>query len=69
MSQVFLVELIYHVMLWLNAFMTKTGVSAMLLLRKIVYRHKLDFPKHCKTQFGTYCKAHDKPVLTNTMVT
>jgi hypothetical protein len=41
----------------------------MLLPRKIVYRHKLDFTKHCKAQFGTYCEAHNKPVPTNTMVT
>jgi hypothetical protein len=41
----------------------------MLSPHNIVYRHKLDFAKHCKAQFGTYCKAHDKPVPTNTMVT
>jgi hypothetical protein len=69
MPQVILIELIYHVVLWLNAFPKKTGVSAMLLLHKIVYRHKLDFAKHCKAQFGTYCKAHNKPVPTNTIVT
>ncbi len=66
---VILVELIYHVMLWLNAFLTKTGLSTTLLLHKIVYRHKLDFTKHCKGQFGTYCKAHSKPIPTNMMVT
>jgi hypothetical protein len=69
MPQVILIELIYHVVLWLNAFPTKTGMSAMLLPREIVYRHKLDFAKHCKAQFGTYCKAHNDPVLTNMMVT
>ena len=36
---------------------------------KIVYRHKLDFAKHCKSPFGTYCKVHDEPAPTNTMVT
>ncbi len=69
MPQIILIELIYYVVLWLNAFQTKSGVSKMLLPRKIVYRHKLDFTKHCKTQFGTYCKAHDEPTPTNTMVT
>jgi hypothetical protein len=67
--QVILIKLFYHIMLWLNTFLTKTRVSAMLLPCKIVHRHKLDFAKHCKAQFGTYCKAHDKPVLTNTVVT
>jgi hypothetical protein len=69
MPQVILIELIYHVVLWLNAFLTKTGMSAMLSSPKIDYRHKLDFPKHCKAQFGINCEAHDKPVLTNRMAT
>jgi hypothetical protein len=69
MPQIMLIELIYHVVLWLNAFPTKSGVSMMLLPCKIVYRHKLDFTKHCKAQFGTYCKAHHEPTPMNTMVT
>ena len=71
MPQIILIELIYHVMLWLSTFptTTKTGVSTMLSLHQIVYRHKLNFSKHCKAQFVTYCKAHNKPVPTNTMVT
>ncbi len=63
MPQTILIELIYYVVMWLNAFPTKTGVS------KILYRHKLGFEKHYKAQFGTYCEAHDKPVPTNMMVT
>jgi hypothetical protein len=69
MPQIMLIELIYHVVLWLNAFLTKLEVSKMLLPCKIVYRHKLNFAKHCKAQLGTYCKAHDEPTLTNMMVT
>jgi hypothetical protein len=69
MPQIMLIELIYHVVLWLNAFPTKSGVSETLLPRKIVIRHKLNFTKHCRAQFGSYCKAHDEPVPTNTMVT
>jgi hypothetical protein len=69
MPQIMLIELIYHVVLWLNAFPTKSGVSETLLLCKIVMRHKLNFTKHCKAQFGSYCKAPDEPVPTNTMVT
>jgi hypothetical protein len=63
------IELIYHVVLRLNAFLTKSGVSTMLSPRKNVYRCKLYFVKHCKAQFGTYREAHDKPTLMNTMVT
>jgi hypothetical protein len=69
MPQFMLVELIYHVVLWLNAFPTKSGKSEALSLHKIVMRHKLDFTKHCKALFGSYCETHDKPVPTNTMVT
>ena len=56
-------------MFWLSVFPTKSGVSTMLSSHKIVYRHKLDFTKHCKAQFGTYCKAHNEPTPTNKMVT
>jgi hypothetical protein len=69
MPQIMLVELIYHVVLWLNAFPTKSGVSETLSPHKIVMRHKLDFAKHCRVLFGSYCKTHDKPVPTTTMVT
>jgi hypothetical protein len=69
MPQLMLIELIYHVVLWLNAFLMKSGVSATLSPREIVLRHKLDFAKHCKALFGSYCEAHDKPVPSNTMAT
>lgn len=36
--------------------------------REIVLCHKLDFKKHCKTPFGSYCVAHDEPASTNNMV-
>jgi hypothetical protein len=48
-------------------FPAKSGVSEMLSPRKIVYRHKLDFAKHCKLPFGTYCEVRDDPTRTNTM--
>ncbi len=69
MPQIMLIELIYHVVLWLNAFPKKSGVSKTLSPRKIVMQHKLDFKKHCRAQFGSYCETHDEPVPTNTMVT
>lgn len=68
MPQLMLIELIYHVVLWLNAFPMKSGVSKTLSPREIVLRHKLDFAKHCKAPFGSYCEAHDEPVPSNTMV-
>ncbi len=64
-----LIELIYHVVLWLNAFLTKTGFSKVFLPCKIVFFQKLKFAKHCQAVFGLYCKIHDKPTPTNMMVT
>ncbi len=69
MPRLMLIELVYHMVLWPNAFLAKSGVSKTLSPCKIVYRHKLDFTKHCKSPFGTYCKVHDEPAPTNTMVT
>jgi hypothetical protein len=69
MPRLMLIELIYHVVLWLNAFPANSGVSETLSPREIVYRHKLDFAKHCKSPFRTYCEVHDEPAPTNTMVT
>jgi hypothetical protein len=57
------------VVLWLNAFPLKSGVSANLSPRKLVIRHKLNFSKHCRAQFGSCCKVHNKLVLTNSMIT
>ncbi len=69
MPQVILIELIYHVVLWLNAFPSRSGISETLSPREIVLRHKLDYKKHCRAPFGSYCEAHDEPAPTNSMVT
>jgi hypothetical protein len=69
MPRLMLIELIYHMVLWLNAFLEKSGVSETLPPCKIVYRHKLDFAKHCRSPFGTYCEVHDELMPTNSMVT
>jgi hypothetical protein len=69
MPQLMLIELIYHVVLWLNAFPMKSGVFATLSPQEIVLRHKLDFGKQSKALFGSYCEAHDEPVPSNTMAT
>ena len=60
-------EIIYFVMLWLNAFPVKTGVSSMHLPRELFVRWKLDYAKHCRVLPGTYCEVHDKPSLSNLM--
>ena len=68
MPRVILIELIYHVVLWLNAFPCKSGISDTLSPRELVYRHRLDFAKHFRAPFGSYCEVHDEPAPTNNMV-
>jgi len=68
MPQIILIELIYHVVLWLNAFPAKSGVSETLSPREIVLRHRLDFKKHCRAPFGSSCEAHDEPTPKNNML-
>jgi len=47
MPRLMLIELVYHMVLWLNAFPVNSGVSETLSSREIVYyRCKLDFVKH-----------------------
>jgi hypothetical protein len=69
MPRLMLIELIYHMVLWLNALPARFGVFETLSPHKIVYRHKLDFAKYCRLPFGTYCEVHNEPMPTNSMVT
>jgi hypothetical protein len=69
MPQVMLIKLIYHVILLLNAFPSQSGISDLLLPWELVLWHCLNFKRHCKAPFSTYCKAHDDSTPTNNMVT
>jgi hypothetical protein len=59
---------IYFMVLWLNAFPVKSGISQTFLPRELLVRWWLDYKKHCRVLPGTYCEVHDEPVPTNTMV-
>ncbi len=61
------IEFVYFMVLWLNAFPAKTGISSTFSPRELIVRWKLDYKKHCRVLPGTYCEAHDEPVPTNTM--
>ncbi|KAL7480380.1 hypothetical protein ACHAW6_006074, partial [Cyclotella cf. meneghiniana] len=61
------IELIHFIVLWLNAFPVKSGISTKFSPRELVQRHKLSAKVHCKTPFGTYCEVHDEPDPSNTM--
>ena len=61
-----LIEMISFVVMWLNAFPTKSGLSEDLSPREIVMRTKLTFDKHCRVPlFGAYVETHDHPDKTN----
>ncbi|KAL7470808.1 hypothetical protein ACHAXS_011072 [Conticribra weissflogii] len=62
-----IIEMMYHCAMWLNAFPTKNGVSTKFSPREIVTRQPLDFTKHCRTPFGSYCEVHDEPAPLNSM--
>jgi hypothetical protein len=61
------IHLVYFAVLWLNSLPAAAGVSDKYSPWEIILGRKLDFEKHCKTTFGSYIKAHDDPITTNTM--
>lgn len=62
------IELIYMVVLWLNAFPVRNGISSVYSPRELVVRFQMDFKKHCRVLFGEYCEVHDEPEPSNSMV-
>ncbi len=61
------IKFVYFIVLWLNAFPVKSGISATNLPRELILRWRLDYKKHCRVLPGTYYEVHDEPVPTNTM--
>ena len=59
--------LVRMVVLWLNNFPPKSGVSTVFSPRQIVIGSKLDMKKHCKAEFGAYAQVHHDRQFTNTM--
>ena len=57
----------YFVVLWLNAFPVRNGVSKFYSPRSIVLHTKLNWKRHCQVPFGTYCEIHDEPDPSNDM--
>ncbi len=61
------IKFVYFIVLWLNAFPGKSGISGTYLPRELILRWRLDYKKHCRMLPGMYCKVHDEPIPTNTM--
>ena len=59
-------DFIYFVMLCLNAFPVKSGVSNIFSSRKILLRWRMDAKKHCRVLPGSYCNVHDESNPSNT---
>ncbi len=61
------IEFVYFVVLWLNAFPVKTGISGVYSPRELLVGWRLDNKKHYCVLLGTYCKVHDEHIPSNTM--
>jgi hypothetical protein len=61
------IEFVYFMVLWMNAFPVKSGISTTFSPRELMMRWRLDYKKHCRVMPGTYCEVHDEPLPTNTM--
>jgi hypothetical protein len=62
-----IIEMMAHVVLWLNAFPPASGVSATYSPRTIMTGTALDFTKHCQIPFGAYAEVHEDINKTNTI--
>lgn len=60
-----LIEMVSFVVMWLNAFPSKSGILQEYSPREIVLCTKLDFAKHCHLPFGTCIQVHNNPDKTN----
>ena len=61
------IEFFYFMVLWMNTFPVKSGVSDKISPCKLLLRWRLNYKKHCRVKLGTYCEVHDEPNPTNTM--
>ena len=62
-----IIEFVYFIALWINAFPEKAVISKLYSPCEIISGHKLDFKLHYRMDFVEYEKVHDEPSLTNSM--
>ncbi len=68
MPEQILVKFINFVVLWLNLFLSKSGISKPRSPQEIVIRQTLNYIKYCKAQFGACCKFFIDPTPSNMLV-
>ena len=56
------------IVLWLNAFPVKSGISSTFSPWELLVCWRLDYKKHCRVLPGRYCEVHDEPMPTNMMM-
>ncbi len=61
------IEFIYFIVLWLNAFPVKSGISSTVSPCKLLVWWKLDYKKHCQVLPEMFCEVHKEPLPSNTM--
>ncbi len=61
------IELVYFMVLWLNAFPVKMGISGVYSPQELMVRRHLNYTKHCRVLPRVYCEVHNEPVPSNTM--
>jgi hypothetical protein len=59
MPDVFIIHLVYFAVMWINAFISDSGVSSVFSPKEIVTGQKFDFKLHCKARFGSYVEASE----------
>jgi hypothetical protein len=67
LPKLMMIELIHFIVLWLNNFPVKSGVSTKFSPRELICRHRLSTKVHFKTPFGAYCEVYDEPTPSNSM--
>ena len=67
MPKIMVIELLYFVFHWLNAFPVKSGVSETLSPAVIMTARSPDYKKHCKEKFGSYVQTHEEDQPRNSL--
>ena len=62
-----IIELVYFIALWLNAFQANMRIAEVYFPREIITGQQLDYNKHCEIDFGEYVEIHDEPSPINDM--
>ena len=67
--QIALIYLMHFVVMWLNNFPTRDGISVDYSPRELILRHCLSYKNHCRAPCGAYCETHEENSPTNSMKT